>query len=580
MSHTRLFADMLRSLGLARELEATGVSTREGLEREAAAADAQAARRHGRREFLRNAGLAAAGLALASASRRATAFTAPRGLRVAIVGGGLGGLACADALRKIGVAAAVYEGRPDRLGGRCWSNREDFPNQVAECGGEMIDNGGKTMIGFARELKLELEDYNKAPGEPSYYFFGQHYSMAEVVDEFRVFVDRARPDLHLLSNRPDALSHGDGDVLFDQMPLSDYLALRAGDLPLVRRLIDVAYVSEYGLECSQQSTLNMLQFIQLNRRSTFNPYGASDERYHVVGGNDQIPCGLAARLPGPVHQGTMLTKLAKNASGEYLLWFRGNTGPTPDVTADAVVLAVPFTTLRLVQLDASLGLPAAKLSAIQTLGYGAAGKNIVGFDGRPWALHGSNGSCYTDLPNLQNTWETNWTRAGATSILTDYFGGDRAAALQGRAIVPQAAPPVTFGCSTCHGPGNQYAGGTFFDMHLERVDAQVDAMLTDLEKVWPGAKDSVSTNDDGTYRVFRAHWQSQAYSRGCYVNYLPGQFTTIAGLEGLPVGNLYFAGEHADSFYAWQGFLEGAANSGIAAAEAIEKAIRSGALAP
>jgi monoamine oxidase len=35
------------------------------------------------------------------------------------------------------------------------------------------------------------------------------------------------------------------------------------------------------------------------------------------------------------------------------------------------------------------------------------------------------------------------------------------------------------------------------------------------------------------------------------------------------VGNIYFAGEHTDSFYEWQGFMEGALRSGIAAAKAI-----------
>jgi monoamine oxidase len=35
------------------------------------------------------------------------------------------------------------------------------------------------------------------------------------------------------------------------------------------------------------------------------------------------------------------------------------------------------------------------------------------------------------------------------------------------------------------------------------------------------------------------------------------------------VRNLYFAGEHANSFYDFQGFMEGAALSGIDAATAI-----------
>jgi monoamine oxidase len=52
---------------------------------------------------------------------------------------------------------------------------------------------------------------------------------------------------------------------------------------------------------------------------------------------------------------------------------------------------------------------------------------------------------------------------------------------------------------------------------------------------------------------------------------MPGRFTTMAGLEVLPVGNVFFAGEHANSFYDWQGFMEGAALSGIDVGAAILK---------
>jgi monoamine oxidase len=43
----------------------------------------------------------------------------------------------------------------------------------------------------------------------------------------------------------------------------------------------------------------------------------------------------------------------------------------------------------------------------------------------------------------------------------------------------------------------------------------------------------------------------------------------MAGLEGVPVDNLFFAGEHTNSFYEWQGFMEGAALSGITGARFI-----------
>jgi monoamine oxidase len=52
----------------------------------------------------------------------------------------------------------------------------------------------------------------------------------------------------------------------------------------------------------------------------------------------------------------------------------------------------------------------------------------------------------------------------------------------------------------------------------------------------------------------------------------------LARLEGESAGLLKFAGEHADSFYSWQGFMEGACLSGIRAADEVLADIRSGAL--
>ena len=53
-------------------------------------------------------------------------------------------------------------------------------------------------------------------------------------------------------------------------------------------------------------------------------------------------------------------------------------------------------------------------------------------------------------------------------------------------------------------------------------------------------------------------------------------YATIAGLEATPVGNVFFAGEHADSFYSWQGFMEGACLSGLATANAILADVKKG----
>jgi len=67
-------------------------------------------------------------------------------------------------------------------------------------------------------------------------------------------------------------------------------------------------------------------------------------------------------------------------------------------------------------------------------------------------------------------------------------------------------------------------------------------------------------------------------SRYVYTCNQPGYFTTEEGWLGEPAGNLAFAGEHTDSFYNFQGFIEGAAVSGSRAAEYLLERIRGGAL--
>ncbi len=61
------------------------------------------------------------------------------------------------------------------------------------------------------------------------------------------------------------------------------------------------------------------------------------------------------------------------------------------------------------------------------------------------------------------------------------------------------------------------------------------------------------------------NWTRNPLYKGSYTCNAPGYFTTICENEAKPVGNLFFAGEHTDSFYIWQGFMEGACLSGVRA---------------
>jgi len=325
--------------------------------------------------------------------------------------------------------------------------------------------------------------------------------------------------------------------VLDRTNLRDYLETR-GAGRLIRAVIDVAYTTSYGLEIDRQSCLNFLLFIHADRRSTFTPFGTSDERYHVIGGNQQIAAGLAAGLGGQIRYGMNLQRAAKTAAGRVELTFRSGSS-TVSATHDAVVFTIPFSVLREVSLDASLGLPDWKRFAIQNLTYGTNAKMMLGFNGPIWRGLGSNGLSFSDLTNHQNTWETNPSRAtSAHAVLTDYSGGNRGARLDPR-----------------------------------RVQREASSFLGDLDKVYPGALAAATRDARGNLLAHLEHWPSNPLTKGAYTCNQPGYFTTIADNEGKPVGNLFFAGEHTSSFYESQGYMEGGVVSGLHAAAEVLQAL-------
>lgn len=518
MSRTNLFHQVARSLRVAQYCEKENLSTREGLDRMAGGIS--------RRTFLTAMGVAGAALsplgALASGSGG--------GPRIAIIGGGLSGLACADRLRAKGHTARVYEAS-SRLGGRCFSNRSLVPGMAAENGGEFIDTGHKTMLAYANEFNLAKESVIRKAGEETFYFFGRHWSEEDVVDEFRWVVANMQPDLRSISGAASFYASNQADRDLDNTDLATYFASQCAGHPLIEAVLNEAYLAEYGLETSEQSTLNFLGFMRLNKQSKFEPFGVSDERYHLIDGNDGIVQGLAGKLAGQISTGARLTRLGRNASGEFLMYFNGSSVPEK---ADAVVLTIPFTVLRGIQLDASLGLSPDKRRAIDELGYGMNAKTMIAFTSRYWETQfGASGTAYSDLANVQTVWETNRANAASRAILTDYASGTR--------------------------------GGL---LRTNQVQQQANAFLNDLDAIFPGIKARAAKSGNQVVAHLE-HWPTNPLSLGSYTCYRPGQFTGIEGLSGEAVGTLKFAGEHADSFYSWQGYMEGACLSGIRAANEV-----------
>ena len=134
--------------------------------------------------------------------------------------------------------------------------------------------------------------------------------------------------------------------------------------------------SEFGLDADRLSALNL--FYEYVEETP-----GADERYHVRGGNDQIPAAIAAGCrTGRSGQDAPLEALFERGDGSYGMRFGGIA---EDVIADQVVLAIPFTTLRRVDLDGA-GLSAKRRPCIDELGMGTNAKVLMQFERRPPAL--------------------------------------------------------------------------------------------------------------------------------------------------------------------------------------------------
>jgi monoamine oxidase len=526
-----MMAQLLRLARLAERCEQTGESPQEAIEKDEL-------RNASRRNFAKGAMAASATAAIGSLAPTSWANIAKIGYEnfgggsggIAVVGAGLAGLSCATELQRLGVKARVFEAA-QRVGGRCASLRGFFPGQTVERGAEFINGSHNTMLGYARDLGLTLEDSSLFPGTAYYNFGGRMYSEAQVAEEYRAFATSIRADLQTLSY-PTADRFTEADALFDFMSLEDYLILHgAGDL--LKTVINAAYMGEYGAGIAELSAISFLRFVYSDKRTKSAPFGVfGNENFRVAEGNDSIATGLASRLTAPVTFGHKLIAIRKLYGGRIRLTFDLGTRRVQS-DHDVVVMTLPFSVLRDVQIDSSLELPAWKRLAISNSSLGDNAKLMVGFNKPYWyTKHGYNGTSHSDIGGMQSTWEASPGSSNDTrAVLAAYIGGASA-------------------------------------RNMKASSAQSDALtlVNSLERVLPGANEATQRNKRGGLLAHSENWSSNPLSKGSHTCNRPGYFTTIAHNEAKPIGNLLFAGEHTSSFYEWQGFMEGAALSGLRAA--------------
>lgn len=188
-------------------------------------------------------------------------------------------------------------------------------------------------------------------------------------------------------------------------------------------------------------------------------------------------------------------------------------------------MAIPFSVLRGVKLD--IQLPTEKKKAIAELGYGTSSKIILGVNERTWRNLGYSGYLFSN--EIQNGWDS------------------------------------SLGQNNNKGQGSYtiFLGGNLGK----------SANKSDVEK-YQNAFSSIFKSDEPILNSSSQvlNWFNNPNSLGGYSSYKVGQWTSIAGYEKEPVNNLFFAGEHCSEDF--QGYMNGGAETGRFAAEAVIKKIK------
>lgn len=485
---------------------------------------------YSRRQFLGNTSKASAAIllggSLLSAATGCKKETISTNASIVIVGAGMAGLRAANVLKKAGKTATIFEATT-RHGGRMYSAKNIMAQGLTtEIGGEFIDTIHEDMLQLATEFGLSLIDTqtDNTLIKEAYFFNNTHYTAQQLIEQLAPVLSTMQADIDTL---PDIIAYNDFNAAantFDNQSIEQYLN-NVGATGLANSFLTQAFVTEYGLNADEQSSINMLFLTDPDiSGGEYSVFGESDERYKIVGGNQTITDKLAEQVADQIQYDHTLTAIRARTNGGYTLTF--TSGATvKDVNADIIIMTLPFSVLRNVELNTNLQLSNTKLNSINNLGYGTNAKLMLGFNSRPWREAGYSGYLFTDN-GIQTGWDNSQLQGGTVGGYTLYSGGTN---------------------------GVQVGTGT--------PQSQADAYLPKLNQVFANAQASYNGN------AHRMHWPSVATAKGSYACYKPNQWTTIGGAEIETADKIFFAGEHCSVDY--QGYMNGAAETGRRAAQAV-----------
>jgi monoamine oxidase len=245
-----------------------------------------------------------------------------------------------------------------------------------------------------------------------------------------------------------------------------------------------------------------------------SPHNEMD--YKMTGGNSRLAEEFAKRIGAEnIKLNTLVTEI-NQSKGTVTI-----KTATDVYKADACVCTAP--TQSLLRIKFNPPLPSAQTDAAEQLIYSRICKNSVLYEKRFWKAE--NFSLISDATSHYYFHSTQ-NQKGTEGILTSYAVGEK---------------------------------------------ADVLASQTDERRMKIITRDLIDFDEDApklAKSVVSYAWQRDKYTDGAYALYRPGQWFGIRPILQRPHGKVLFAGEHLAD---WQGFMEGAVETGEAAAQSLIK---------
>ena len=474
----------------------------------------------GRRTFLKGAAMSAAALVLPAHELWPRAGSvqktiAPR--TVIVVGAGLAGLVAAFELVQAGHNVTLLEARK-RPGGRIHTLRDSFADGLyAEAGAIDFTASYRLLLEYVRLFDLPVAKPPKRILKSVVYAGGQRLLLPPEPNwPFNLNAEERRAgrdklwERCVLSAAPQV-----GNPLGKQWPDSRLLRWDTGTLnDFLRKrgasegAISLFRVSLSGRDYDHVSALQTL--------ATECFYADSPELLTLRGGNDRLPEAFARKLDGRIHYGAAVVKVGQDAQGVRVAIIR--SGIQEQMEADHVILTVPFSVLRNIELDSSIS--EKKHFAIASLRYESVLRVYLQCRNRFWIQDGTYGSASTDLP-IGSIIEHTSTQPGPRGILEAQMESTQAE----------------------------------FAKNMKPED-RIPWVAKYLEQVHPGMEQHL---EGGT----SVSWDEDPWSLGAWAYYAPGDMKSLFLHAAKPEGRVHFAGEHTSGLGMT---LEGAAHSGLRAA--------------